>query len=85
MKKTIRILGIMAAVLFGLAALIYVGGLIGQLLESYAAWEKAGGMADQAVIEFPSLEVGDCVRAAFTLSGLKGMGVTLVAGEALAS
>ena len=84
MKKTIRILGIMAAVLFGLAALIYVGGLIGQLLESYAAWEKAGGMTGQAVIEFPSLEVGDCVRAAFTLSGLKGMGVLLVAGTALA-
>lgn len=84
MKKTIRILGIMAAVLFGLAALIYVGGLIGQLLESYAVWEKAGGMAGQAVIEFPSLEVGDCVRAAFTLSGLKGMGVLLVAGAALA-
>ena len=84
MKKAIRILGIVAAVLFGLAALIYVGGLIGQLLESYAVWEKAGGMAGQAVIEFPSLEVGDCVRAAFTLSGLKGMGVLLVAGAALA-
>lgn len=84
MKKTIRILGILAAVLFGLAALIYVGGLIGQLLESYAVWEKAGGMAGQAVIEFPSLEVGDCVQAAFTLSGLKGMGVLLVAGAVLA-
>ena len=84
MKKAIRILGIVAAALLGLAALLYFGGLIGQLLESYAAWEKAGGMTGQAVIEFPSLEVEDCVRAAFTLSGLKGMGVLLVAGAALA-
>ena len=44
MKKAIRILGIVAAALLGLAALLYFEGLIGQLLESYAAWEKAGGM-----------------------------------------
>ena len=50
MKKAIRILGIVAAVLLGLAALLYFGGLIGQLLESYTAWEKAGGMAGQAQI-----------------------------------
>ena len=33
MKKTIRIIGIVAAVLLGLAALLYLGGLLGQLLE----------------------------------------------------
>ena len=54
MKKAIRILGIVAAVLLGLAAFLYFGGLIGQLLESYTAWEKAGGMAGQAQIQLPS-------------------------------
>ena len=84
MKKTIRIIGIAAAVLLGLAALLYFGGLIGQLLESYTAWEKAGGMTGQAQIHLPSPGLIDCMRAAFTISGLKGMGVLLVAGAALA-
>ena len=84
MKKAIRILGIVAAVLLGLAAFLYFGGLIGQLLESYTAWEKAGGMAGQAQIQLPSPGLSDCMRAAFTHSGLKGMGVLLVAGAALA-
>lgn len=84
MKKAIRILGIVAAVLLGLAAFLYFGGLIGQLLESYTAWEKAGGMAGQAQIQLPSPGLSDCMRAAFTHSGLKGMGFLLVAGAALA-
>lgn len=34
MKKTIRIISIAAAVLLGLAALLYLGGLLCQLLET---------------------------------------------------
>ena len=41
----------------------------------------AGQAADSSS---PALELADCVRAAFTHSGLKGMGVLLVAGAALA-
>ena len=41
-KKT-RAIGIAAAVLLGLAALLYLGGLLGQLLENYSAWQQAGG------------------------------------------
>ena len=42
MKKTIRIISIAAAVLLGVAALLYLGGLLGQLLENYSAWQQAG-------------------------------------------
>ena len=78
MKKTIRIIGIAAAVLLGLAALLYLGGLLGQLLENYSAWQQAGGMAGQEEIQLPSADIVTCVQAAFTLSGLKAMGMLLL-------
>lgn len=78
MKKTIRIISIAAAVLLGLAALLYLGGLLGQLLENYSAWQQAGGMAGQEEIQLPSGDIVTCVQAAFTLSGLKAMGMLLL-------
>ena len=76
-KKT-RVIGIAAAVLLGLAALLYLGGFLGQLLENYQTWQRAGGMAGQVQIELPSVQITDCVRAAFTFSGLKAMGILLL-------
>ena len=54
MKKTIRIISIAAAVLLGLAALLYLGGLLGQLLENYSAWQQAGGMAGRRKSNCPA-------------------------------
>lgn len=84
MKKTIRIISIAAAVLLGLAALLYLGGLLGQLLENYSAWQQAGGIAGQAQIRPPSPGVTDCLGAAFTFSGLKAMCILLLAAAAIA-
>ena len=85
MKKTIRIIGIVAAVLLGLAALLYLGGLLGQLLENHSAWQQAGGIAGQAQIRPPSPGVTDCFRAAFTIFGLKAMGMLLLIAGAFAA
>ena len=78
MKKNSRTVGIAAAVLLGLAALLYLSGLLGQLLENYQAWQQAGGIAGQAQIRPPSGNILTCVQAAFTLSGLKAMGILLL-------
>ena len=83
-KKT-RVIGIAAAVLLGLAALLYLGGLLGQLLENYQAWQKAGGIAGQAQIRPSSGNILICVQAAFTLSGLKAMGILLLIAGAFAA
>lgn len=85
MKKTIRIISIAAAVLLGVAALLYLGGLLGQLLENYSAWQQAGGMAGQEEIQLPSGDIVTCVRAAFTFSGLKAMCILLLAAAAIAA
>ena len=78
MRKKTREIGIAAAILLGLTVLLYLGGLLGQLLENYAAWQQAGGMAGQAQIRPPSPGVTDCLGAAFTLSGPKAMGILLL-------
>ncbi len=78
MNKKTREIGIAAAVLLGLTALLYLGGILGQLLENYQTWQRAGGMAGQVQIELPSVQITDCVRAAFTFSGLKAMGILLL-------
>ena len=83
-KKT-RVIGIAAAVLQGLAALLYLGGILGQLLENYQAWQKAGGIAGQAQIRPSSGNILICVQAAFTLSGLKAMGILLLIAGAFAA
>lgn len=83
-KKT-RVIGIAAAVLLTLAALLYLGGLLGQLLENYSAWQRAGGMAGQEEIQLPSVNIVACVQAAFTLSGLKAMGILLLIAGAFAA
>lgn len=78
MHKKTREIGIAAAVLLGVAALLYLSGLLAQLLENYQAWQQAGGIAGQAQIRLPSPGVTDCLGAAFTLSGLKAMGILLL-------
>ena len=84
MKKAIRILGIVAAVLLGLAALLYFGGLIGQLLvELHRLGEsrRHGRPGADSVAQPWSLRLYACRLYPFRL---KGMGVLLVAGAALA-
>ena len=46
-KRTIAI--IIAAIL-GLAALLYLGGIAGQLMSNYDIWMNAGGMTGQATM-----------------------------------
>ena len=45
-----RKIGIIAAAILGSAALFYLGGMLGQLMENYDAWLNAGGMTGQATL-----------------------------------
>ena len=72
MKEHKREITISAAVILGLTALLYLGGILGQLLSNYAAWQAAGGLAGQTMIGAVSFSPLACFRSAFTLNGLKG-------------
>ena len=72
---------IIAAVILGCAALLYLGGMLGQLLENYTAWMTADGFSGQTEMEPVDWNLLACIPRAFTISGLGGMlGVLLLGG-----
>lgn len=74
---------IIATVILGCAALLYLGGMIGQLLENYTVWMAADGLRGQTEMEPVDWNPLACIPQAFTVGGLKGMLGVLLAGGAV--
>lgn len=83
MKDKKRTVAIIAAVILGSAALVYLGGMLSQLLYNYAQWMAADGMTGQATIQPVDWNPMVCFRNAFTSDGIKGMLGILVIGGAI--
>ena len=82
-NNRIRTIGIIIAAILGLAALLYLGGLVCQLLTEYQIWLASGGMQGDTRIGDIRLEPLFCWRQALTPSGLKYTGlVALIGGSA---
>lgn len=80
MKDKKRTAAIVIAAILGCAALLYLGGMLGQLLVNYAAWMQADGLSGQSSMEPVSWNPLVCFPMAFTLQGLKGILSILLAG-----
>ena len=65
-----------AAILDGLA-MLYLGGLIAQVLTNYQTWMDSGGMWGAAQMAPPDWNPIRCIPSAFTWNGLKGMALFL--------
>jgi len=76
-------IGIAVVVVLGLALLLYLGGLTGQLIAGYVGWLNGGGMTGS--IATPPIRAGPlyCLGYAFSLNGLKGAGMVLLLGGGL--
>ena len=80
-----RTIGIIIAVILGLAALLYLGGLVCQMFTEYQVWLAEGGMQGQAQIGDIRFGPLSCWRRALTISGLKYTGlVALIGGSVYA-
>lgn len=80
MKESYRKIAMIAAVLLGLATLLYLGGVIGQILTNYSLWMKQGGMSGQVTMQPVNLQPGYCFQQAFSSNGIKGTLFLLAAG-----
>lgn len=81
MKDKKRTAAMIAAAILGCAALLYLGGMLGQLLKNYATWLASDGISGQSTMEPVSWNPFVCFPMAFTLQGLKGMlGILLIGG-----
>lgn len=82
-KSMQRKIAISIAVILGLIALLYLGGLLGQLLAGYQTWLEQDGLAGEAT--FSPLEPGIlfCIFNAFSEYGLKGLLIVSVSVVAI--
>ena len=81
MTEKKRKLGIILAVILGLVGMVYLGGVLGQLLTNYHEWLEADGLTGATTIQAVSWNPLICFPKAFTPNGLKGMfGFLLVIG-----
>lgn len=70
-SNSVRAAGIVLAVILGVAALLYLGGLISQLTIGYQKWLADGGMTGKATMGAIYFSPLACWRSAMTGSGLK--------------
>ena len=73
MNEKSRKVAIVIAAVIGLVALLYLGGLLGQLFSNYTAWMNSGGMWGEAQIKAPDWNPLTCIAAAFSWNGLKAL------------
>lgn len=76
-----RTAAIILAAILGCAALVYLGGMLSQLLTNYSLWLASDGMSGQTTMQPVSWNPAICFPLAFTVNGIKGMlGILLVGG-----
>ena len=69
--------------ILALAALGYLAGLLGQLMQNYDLWRESGGLTGEAAIQNASLNPLICYPMLLTLYGLKSLLGMLTIGSAL--
>ncbi len=79
MDKSKKILiGILSGTLLGAA--LYVSGVLGQMFANYTTWQTVGGgWASNTSPDLPDFGLWVCLKNAFTVNGLKALGVILLA------
>ena len=83
MNEKTRRVAIVVAVILGLAALLYLGGLLGQLMSNYNVWLSEGGMMGKVQMQSPDWNPLTCFASAFTGTGLKALLLIVGAGAAI--
>jgi len=67
-----RGIGILLAIILGTLILLYLGGLLGQLLVGYDEWLKQNGLGGNAQMAHIFLSPLYCIPFVFTAAGIKG-------------
>ena len=75
-----RAMGIAIIVILGLAALMYLSGLLGQLLANYSIWLESGGISGESSMPPVNWSLIKCLQQSFTPDGFKAMLIILAAG-----
>lgn len=77
-NNRVRTIGIILACILGLAALLYLSGLICQLMSEYQQWIASGGLTGKTQMGDVHFSVLICWARALTPAGLKYMGTIIL-------
>ena len=77
--------GIIAGVILGCAVMLYLAGVLGQMLDNYSVWQAEGGIVGQAEINPVDWDLFSCFSSVFTASGLKSAALLLALTAAIAA
>ena len=80
MGRSQKTLGITLVVILGLMALMYLSGILGQLIENYSLWVESGGVSGGNSMPSVHWSLIKCFRQSFTAHGLKAMLIILGLG-----
>lgn len=80
MKNKKRIVVITVVVILGATALLYLCGMLSQLLGNYAEWNSQGGFTGNQTIRPIDWNPIVCIPKAFTPDGLKGLSGIIIIG-----
>jgi type IV secretion system protein VirD4 len=83
-NKTPRRIAIIIAAILGLAALLYVSGLLAQMKTGYQIWLSRGGFDGNAVMQAPDFSPITCIRNSLSADGIKTLWVVSLAAAGLA-
>lgn len=78
-----RVIGISLIVILGLAVMLYLSGLLGQLMSNYSVWLESGGISGDSTMPPVSWSLIRCFQQSFTVTGFKAMFVILAIGSAV--
>lgn len=73
-----RQVAVVVSIVLAVMALLYLGGVLGQLLTNYESWLTKDGILGQVQMEPVEWNHIACFSAAFSLNGLKGMTLIVV-------
>ena len=81
LKDKKRLIGIIMAMVLGSFAVLYLGGMMSQVLSNYSIWMSNGGLTGQAMMKPVNMNPLVCIPLAFTANGLKAIvGMILIGG-----
>ena len=78
-----RRVAVAVSIMLAVTALLYLGGVLGQLFANYEVWLEHDGITGQAEMEPVDWNPIACYPAAFSLNGLKGMALVVVVAGGL--
>lgn len=65
MKDKKRLIGIIMAMVLGSFAVLYLGGMMSQVLSNYSIWMSNGGLTGQAMMKPVNMNPLVCIPLAF--------------------